>query len=109
MSNKLENMLELAKELREVDAAPESLVNDLEKKVNARKLNEKIKVVPMMSGAKIKQLRAQYGMSQAMLALALGMSKESVSKWEREEKKPSGPALRMLHLLELRGPEILII
>ena len=32
MSNKLENMLELAKELREVDAAPESLVNDLEKK-----------------------------------------------------------------------------
>ncbi|BBU94311.1 MULTISPECIES: helix-turn-helix domain-containing protein [Providencia] len=109
MSNKLENMLELAKELHQVDAAPKSLVTDLEQKVGNRKINNKIKVVPMMSGAQIKQLRAQYGMSQAMLALALGMSKESVSKWEREEKKPSGPALRMLHLIEQRGPEILII
>ncbi|MDC9615957.1 helix-turn-helix domain-containing protein [Xenorhabdus khoisanae] len=44
-----------------------------------------------------------------MLALALGMSKESVSKWEREEKKPSGPALRMLRILEQRGPEILLV
>ncbi|AXH63790.1 helix-turn-helix domain-containing protein [Providencia huaxiensis] len=109
MSNKLENMLELAKELHNVDAAPESLVNDLERKVRARNINKKIKVIPMMSGAQIKQLRAQYGMSQATLALVLGMSKESVSKWEREEKKPSGPALRMLHLIEQRGPEILII
>ncbi|WP_331251377.1 helix-turn-helix domain-containing protein [Photorhabdus khanii] len=109
MSNKLNNMLELAKELHSVDAAPESLIKDLEKAVNARKINDQIKAVTMMTGAEIKQLRAQHGMSQAMLALALGMSKESISKWEREEKKPSGPALRMLHILERRGPEVLLV
>ncbi|ERT10326.1 helix-turn-helix domain-containing protein [Photorhabdus temperata] len=107
MSNKLNNMLELVKKLHAVNAAPESLVNDLKKAVNTRKINDKIKAVTMMTGAEIKQLRVQYGMSQAMLALALGMSKESVSKWEREEKKPSGPALRMLRILEQRGPEVL--
>ncbi|PHM66586.1 DNA-binding transcriptional regulator [Xenorhabdus sp. KJ12.1] len=109
MSNKLNNMLELAKELHALDVAPESLVNDLKKAVNTRKINEQIKAVTMMTGAEIKQLRTQYGMSQAMLALALGMSKESVSKWEREEKKPSGPALRMLRILEHRGPEVLLV
>ncbi|MDM3559949.1 helix-turn-helix domain-containing protein [Proteus vulgaris] len=40
-----------------------------------------------MSGAEIKTLRAKFGMSQAVLARALGMSKESVSKWERGKKK----------------------
>ncbi|OTA14495.1 transcriptional regulator [Xenorhabdus vietnamensis] len=109
MSNKLNNMLELAKELHAVDAAPKSLINDLKKAVNARKINDQIKTVTMMTGAEIKQLRAQYGMSQSVLAMALGMSKESISKWEREEKKPSGPALRMLRILERCGPKVLLV
>ncbi|MBI6512789.1 MAG: helix-turn-helix domain-containing protein [Proteus vulgaris] len=62
-----------------------------------------------MSGAEIKTLRAKFGMSQAVLARALGMSKESVSKWERGKKKTSGPAQRMLRILERQGPEILIV
>ncbi|KMJ46957.1 MULTISPECIES: helix-turn-helix domain-containing protein [Xenorhabdus] len=97
MSNKLNNILELAEELHVIDTSPVSLVND------------QIKAVTMMTGTEIKQLRAQHGMSQSMLAMALGMSKESVSKWEREEKKPSGPALRMLRILERLGPEVLLV
>ncbi|KLU14603.1 MULTISPECIES: helix-turn-helix domain-containing protein [Xenorhabdus] len=109
MSNKLNDMLELTEELQVTDAAPKSLVNNLEKAASTRKINDQIKAVTMITGAEIKQLRAQHGMSQAMLARALGMSKESISKWEREEKKPSGPALRMLRILERRGPEVLLI
>ncbi len=109
MSNKLNNMLELAKELNAAGASPESLVQDIQNVIHARELNDKIKEVSAMSGSEIKTLRARFGMSQAVLARALGMSKESVSKWERGEKKPSGPALRMLRILETKGPEILVI
>lgn len=44
-----------------------------------------------MSGAEIKTLRAKFGMAQAVLARALGMSKESVSKWERGKKNLVDP------------------
>ncbi|MFU9002191.1 helix-turn-helix domain-containing protein [Proteus sp. TSJ240517] len=109
MSNKLNNMLELAKELNAAGISPDSLVQEIESIVHTREINDKIQCVSAMSGAEIKTLRTKFGMSQAVLARALGMSKESVSKWERGEKKPSGPALRMLRILERQGPEVLII
>lgn len=109
MNNKLNNMLELAKELNAAGASPESLVKDIESTVRACEINDKIKEVSAMSGSEIKMLRTKYCMSQSVLARALGMSKESISKWERGEKKPSGPALRMLRILESKGPEVLVV
>jgi putative transcriptional regulator len=42
-----------------------------------------------------------------MLAAYVGMSVGTVVKWEREEKKPNGAALRLLNLIERKGLEVL--
>ncbi|MFN6958618.1 regulatory protein [Proteus mirabilis] len=53
-----------------------------------------------MTGEDIKRIREQNNISQSSLALILNMTKESVSKWERNEIKPNGAALRLLHLID---------
>ena len=106
MTNKLKAMLDDAKELNALGLMPEGVVAEISKLLKARELKTRIAAVKMMSGEEIKAVRARFGMSQAILAHTLGMSKESVSKWERNEIKPSGPALRILNTLAAKGPEV---
>lgn len=47
-------------------------------------------------------------MSQAVFALALNVSTQLVSKWERGEKKPSGPSLKLLALAHKNGIEAIL-
>ena len=42
-------------------------------------------------------------MSQTVFAYYLNVTPNLVSKWERGEKKPSGPALKLLSLVERHG------
>jgi putative transcriptional regulator len=51
----------------------------------------------------IKALRAREKVSQTVFASYLNVTPNLVSKWERGEKKPSGPALKLLALVEKRG------
>ena len=104
MTNKLKTILDDAKELNALGLMPENDVAEINKLLKARELKTRIAAVKMMSGEEIKAVRARFGMSQSILAL--GMSKESVSKWERNEIKPSGPALRILNTLAAKGPEV---
>ena len=41
--------------------------------------------------------------SQTIFANDLNVAPDLVSKWERSEKKPSGPALKLLTFVEKRG------
>ncbi|WP_110579462.1 helix-turn-helix domain-containing protein [Microcystis aeruginosa] len=43
------------------------------------------------------------GVSQAVFAHYLNVSKDSVSQWERGEKHPAGLALKLLSLVEKKG------
>jgi putative transcriptional regulator len=36
----------------------------------------------------------------------IGMSVESVSKWERDESKPNQAALRIINVIEEKGPQV---
>ena len=89
MSDKLQMMLEDAKELNALGLMSDSEVDAIAVMVKA-----------------CEAIRTRYGMSQSVLAHTMGMSKESVSKWERNEIKPSGPALRILNTLAIKGPEV---
>ena len=40
---------------------------------------------------------------QVVFAHHLNVSKESVSQWERGEKRPAGPSLKLLSLVEKKG------
>jgi putative transcriptional regulator len=51
----------------------------------------------------ILRLRQREGASQAVFARYLNVSKNSISQWERGEKHPTGPALKLLALVAAKG------
>jgi putative transcriptional regulator len=51
----------------------------------------------------IKALRERERVSQTVFANYLNVTPNLVSKWERGEKRPSGPALKLLSLVEKHG------
>ncbi len=51
----------------------------------------------------IKALREREQVSQTIFANYLNISKESVSQWERGEKKPGGTSLKLLSLVARKG------
>jgi len=56
----------------------------------------------------IKALREREKVSQPIFAYYLNVSKTAVSEWERGTKKPSGPALRLLSIVEKNGIQTII-
>jgi putative transcriptional regulator len=57
--------------------------------------------------AQIRKLRVRARMSQAVFAALLNTSVSTVQKWEIGEKRPSGPSLKLLNVIERKGPEAL--
>ncbi len=51
----------------------------------------------------IKRIRAANHVSQAVFAVILGIGKTTVQQWEQGQKKPSGPAQRLLDLIDRKG------
>jgi len=60
-----------------------------------------------MTPKKIKALRERENVSQPIFARYLNVSKNLVSDWERGVKKPGGPALRLLTLVQHSGLDII--
>jgi putative transcriptional regulator len=51
----------------------------------------------------IKRLRTRYKASQAVFAAFLNTSPSTVQKWEQGQKKPNGPSLKLLNLVDAHG------
>lgn len=51
----------------------------------------------------IRAIRAAEQVSQAVFASYLAVSKNLVSDWERGVKRPTGPALRLLAIIQRKG------
>jgi putative transcriptional regulator len=51
----------------------------------------------------IKRIRLANRVSQAVFAAILGTGKTTVQQWEQGQKKPSGPAQRLLDLIDRKG------
>lgn len=64
--------------------------------------------VEEMSPQKIKSLREKAHVSQAVFAAVLNTSLSTVQKWEIGNKKPSGPSLKLLNLIERKGLEAVL-
>ncbi len=54
----------------------------------------------------IKQIREHSHVSQAVFAALLNTSVSTVQKWEIGQKRPTGTALKLLHLVQKRGLEV---
>ena len=59
--------------------------------------------VAPMPPESIRALREREHLSQPVFALYLNVSKNLISDWERGVKKPGGPALRLLTVIEKNG------
>ena len=57
--------------------------------------------------AQIKRIRARTKASQAVFAAYLNTSPSTVQKWEQGQKKPNGPSLKLLNLVDRKGLEAL--
>ena len=55
------------------------------------------------TAAQIKRMRERNKASQAVFAAYLNTSVSTIQKWERGEKKPNGPSLKLLSLVETKG------
>ncbi|WP_260986188.1 helix-turn-helix domain-containing protein [Bordetella genomosp. 13] len=64
--------------------------------------------VPSYSAAEIKALRLRHRASQAVFAAYLNTSASTVQKWERGDKHPNGPSLKLLDLVCRKGLDVLL-
>lgn len=55
----------------------------------------------------IKKIREASHVSQAVFARLLNTSLSTVQKWEIGQKRPTGTALKLLHLVQKRGLEVI--
>ena len=100
MTDKMKEMLKFAQEMEDAGVTDGSTTKRIAARIKAKELQAKYKHPTPMTGEDIKRIREQNNISQSSLALILNMTKESVSKWERNEIKPNGAALRLLHLID---------
>ncbi|MFH8135350.1 helix-turn-helix domain-containing protein [Pantoea osteomyelitidis] len=106
MSDRLKRLQSMAKRYNKLGAVSDETVAKIDARVKARQLRESLPKIRPMSGTEIKEMRTRYGLSQSTLALTMGMSVESVSKWERDEGQPGNAALRILNTIDAKGPEV---
>jgi putative transcriptional regulator len=56
-----------------------------------------------MAPEEIRALREREQVSQPVFARYLNVRRDAVSKWERGEKRPNGPSLKLLNLVKTKG------
>ena len=73
-------------------------------KTTMRRFDEAcLTLVRPLTPRQIRAIRERERVSQTVFANYLNVTPNLISKWERGEKKPSGPALKLLSLVDKRG------
>lgn len=62
--------------------------------------------VEPLQPAQIRRIRVRSNVSQAVFAALLNTSVSTVQKWEIGQKRPTGTALKLLHLVRKNGLDI---
>lgn len=62
---------------------------------------------PAYSAADVVRIRRQFGVSQAVFAMMLNVSRATVRSWEQGLKPPSGASVRLLEIAD-RDPDVLL-
>ena len=60
------------------------------------------------SANQIKRLRLKNRASQSVFAAFLNTSPSTVQKWEAGQKRPNGPSLKLLNMVDQKGLEVLV-
>ena len=76
---------------------------ELEKTTIAMLGRDALPKVAELSPSEIVKVRQKAGLSQAVLAGYLNVAVNTVSQWERGERRPTGAALKLLHVVKRSG------
>lgn len=80
---------------------------DTTSQVTLRELDQlRLPKLEPLGPEQIKKIREATHVSQAVFARLLNTSLSTVQKWEIGQKRPTGTALKLLHLVQKRGLEI---
>jgi putative transcriptional regulator len=63
--------------------------------------------VAKLSAREIRRIREDAGVSQEVFGHYLNVPTTLVSQWERGEKRPSGPSLKLLSLVKHKGLDVI--
>lgn len=63
--------------------------------------------VAKLSPAEIVKVRKQAGVSQSVMAGYLNVAVNTISQWERGQRRPTGAALKLLHVVKSSGIQVL--
>ena len=101
----LQEMTQAVEGMRRVGA-----MNDGDTKLTLRDLNRAPpdETVLPLTGADIREMRERAKLSQAVFARYLNLTVDHVSKLERGEKHPTGPALVLLNVIRRKGIEAIL-
>lgn len=94
-SNALAALHETIEELRDADIINKQTMREFDENCLAP--------VVTLAPEEIKAIRIRERVSQPVFARYLNVSKNLVSDWERGVKKPGGPALRLLAVVQKGG------
>nr|WP_294553764.1 helix-turn-helix domain-containing protein [uncultured Rhodopila sp.] len=93
-------IVEAAQGLRKIGAMTE----DELRKTTIRMLGpDSVPKVAPLFPHEIAAVRDKAGVSQAVLAGYLNVAPNTVSRWERGERRPTGAALKLLHVVKRAG------
>jgi putative transcriptional regulator len=93
-------LLETARGLYDLDVLDAATLRDF----NAAQLPP----LKLYGAAEIKRLRLRAKSQSGGFAAYLNTSVSTVQKWEIGDKKPSGPALKLLNMVERKGLKALV-
>ena len=87
-----------------VESELKELSKIMDVSVSMREFDQLKYPLPKQYGAKdIKKIRSKLRVSQAVLAAILNIQPTTLQKWELGINKPSGPAARLLQMVDQKG------
>lgn len=95
----LETVHDSAKELREAGLMNEMTLREFDALC--------LPPVKTYTPLQIKRIRLKTRASQGVFAAYLNTSKSTIQKWEQGAKKPNGPSLKLLNIVDQKGLEAL--
>src|SRR6266508_2023966 len=95
-------IVEISRALHKVGAVSDTELHKTTLRMLGRNALPKVET---LSPADIVKVREQVGVSQAVLAGFLNVTVSTVSQWERGARRPTGAALKLLHVVKRSGIE----
>ena len=93
-------IVEISRGLHKIGAISDT---ELEKTTLRMLGRDALPKVADLSPGEIAKVREQAGVSQSVLAGFLNVAVNTVSQWERGERRPTGAALKLLHVVRTKG------